>query len=219
MGKKRDDGSSGATMMSDEELTRISKQHASSGAIHVAGGLQSFSPAIDPDLQIAEQYMSLGKALKLKGDYKSAIQEMSKALEIRRKAVGKEHPDTASTYYQLGICHTQAKDYPQALTELKRALTLGRLCWGRTHEDTGEFIRGLSISLGIRWCLRFLHLRFSDSYFSFLTRMYLLPTRNCVECYGRLRPWTPGIEKSVGYLPNHSGKRTRGYRSDFPSHG
>eukprot|EP00533_Pseudo-nitzschia_delicatissima_P006171 CAMPEP_0116086392 /NCGR_PEP_ID=MMETSP0327-20121206/4830_1 /TAXON_ID=44447 /ORGANISM="Pseudo-nitzschia delicatissima, Strain B596" /LENGTH=213 /DNA_ID=CAMNT_0003577439 /DNA_START=129 /DNA_END=770 /DNA_ORIENTATION=+ len=92
---------------------------------------------LDSDLSIADQYMSLGKALKLKGDYVAAVQEMSKALEIRRKVLGKEHPDTASTYYQLGICHTQAKDYDRALTELKRALTLGRICWGKTHEDTG----------------------------------------------------------------------------------
>ena len=105
---------------------------------------------VDSDLHIADQYMSLGKALKLKGDYASAIQEMSKALDIRRRVVGKDHPDTASAYYQLGICHTQAKNYDEALTELKRALTLGRICWGKTHEDTGCTYYQLGIVLNAK---------------------------------------------------------------------
>lgn len=103
-------------------------QYASSGAIQMKGGLagantkQGFSSAspgmmlANPDLQIAQQYEELGKALKLKGDYNGAIIEMMKALEIRRRVVGKEHPDTASSYYQLGICHCQARNYDQALT-------------------------------------------------------------------------------------------------------
>jgi len=128
--------STGLAPMSDEELHRISKQHASAGAIQVASGSSSLSPVLNPDLQIAEQYMSLGKALKVKGDYTAAVTEMTKALEIRKKVAGKDHPETASTYYQLGICHTQAKNYTQALTQLKRALTLGRIVWGKQHEDT-----------------------------------------------------------------------------------
>ena len=108
-------------------------QHASPAAFQLSG----HSPSnLNPDLQIAIQYMDLGKALKQKADYAGAIQEMHKALEIRRRILGKENSETASTYYQLGIVHCQAQDYDQALIELKRALTLGRIVWGRDHEDT-----------------------------------------------------------------------------------
>ena len=90
--------------LTDQELHLQSIQHASSAA-------QAQSKSANHDLEIAEKYMELGKALKGKGDFKGAIIEMHKALEIRRNVLGKEHPETASTYYQLGITHSQAKDY------------------------------------------------------------------------------------------------------------
>jgi tetratricopeptide (TPR) repeat protein len=78
------------------------------------------------NLRIASQYMDLGRALKHKGDCKGAATEMNKALALRRRAVGKDHPENASTYYQSGILYSQAQDYDNACSELKRALTLGR---------------------------------------------------------------------------------------------
>jgi len=107
MGKKRDDASARSAtntpMMSDEDLHRISKQHGNA-SIQGASGASSFSSLSNSDLQIADQYMLLGKALKLKGDYVAAIQEMSKALEIRRKVVGKDHPDTGKFLFLCCVC-------------------------------------------------------------------------------------------------------------------
>ena len=99
-------------MMSDDDLFRISKQHASAAAIQVASG-EAFSSQTNPDLQIAEQYMSLGKALKLKGDHPAAIQEMKKALQIRRKVLGKDHPETGRFFCRWLTTHVKKLSWIQ----------------------------------------------------------------------------------------------------------
>ena len=126
-------------LLDDSELRKISKLHNSFSSDQSKSQSNNKNndtnlKEIDLDLKIANQYMDLGKALKQKGDFKGAATEMNKALAIRRSAVGKDHPETASTYYQLGILYSQGKLYQNAFSELKRALTIGRVVWGRDQK-------------------------------------------------------------------------------------
>ena len=44
-------------------------------------------------------------------DYISALQSKQQALNIRLKLHGDEHPDTAQSYYSIGVTQQKMKDY------------------------------------------------------------------------------------------------------------
>ena len=128
----------------DSQNHQSDLHHGNSSRSQRTGTIRS---SVHPELQIASRYMELGKVLREKGEYVGSIRETEKALGIRRRILGKQHSDTAATYYQLGIAHYGSQNYEQALIELKRALTLGTIVWGRDHEDTACTFYQLGIVL------------------------------------------------------------------------
>ena len=55
------------------------------------------------------------------GDYQSAMKYYSKALEIRKKVLGEEHPLYALTIYNIGRAYFGEADYPNAIKANKDA--------------------------------------------------------------------------------------------------
>jgi tetratricopeptide (TPR) repeat protein len=56
------------------------------------------------------------------GDYQRALEWYHKALAIREKTSGKEHPDTAATYGNIAVIYYAQGDYPRVLKWLHKAL-------------------------------------------------------------------------------------------------
>jgi tetratricopeptide (TPR) repeat protein len=46
-----------------------------------------------------------------KGDYENALVEYRKALEIQLKVLGPDHPDTATSYNNIGAVYDAKGDY------------------------------------------------------------------------------------------------------------
>jgi tetratricopeptide (TPR) repeat protein len=73
-----------------------------------------------------------------KGDYDAALLECQQGFSHSRgRALGKEHPDTATAYSNIGsLCFLQSGDYEAALIEYQKALATQEACFGKEHPDT-----------------------------------------------------------------------------------
>jgi len=72
------------------------------------------------------------------GDFPQAMNYYQKALAIREKVLGSEHPDTAASYNNIGLLYHDQGDYPQALNYYQKALAIHKKVLGVEHPDTAR---------------------------------------------------------------------------------
>jgi len=70
--------------------------------------------------------------------YSKALEFHFKAVNIIEKVLGKEHPDTASSYNNIGIVYDRQGDYPKALEYYFKALNIREKVLGKEHPDTAS---------------------------------------------------------------------------------
>lgn len=85
---------------------------------------------------IADILISINNFYLAIGDYTEALDYGLKALSIREKVLGQEHPDTATAYNNIGGVYYAMGDYPQALIYYQQALTICEKVLGKEHIDT-----------------------------------------------------------------------------------
>ena len=78
------------------------------------------------------------------GDYKAAEPYFKQALEIRKKALGGEHPDNAESLNNLGILYAEMGDYKAAESYYKLALEIYKKALGEGHPDYAMSLSNLS---------------------------------------------------------------------------
>jgi tetratricopeptide (TPR) repeat protein len=79
-----------------------------------------------------------GASLVEKGRYREAEKPLRDALGILGKALGEQHPDTASSYSEAAFClHHQGK-YGEALPLFRKALNIYRKALGEQHPSTAQ---------------------------------------------------------------------------------
>jgi len=79
------------------------------------------------------------------GDYPQALSYYQKALAIREKVLGLEHPDTASSYNNIGILYSDQGDYELALSYCQKALAIRKKVLGSEHPDTASSYNNIGI--------------------------------------------------------------------------
>ena len=72
------------------------------------------------------------------GDYEKALEYIGKALAIRERVLGSEHPSTADTYNNLAIVYYDQCDYEKALEYHGKVLAIREGVLGRDHPDTAD---------------------------------------------------------------------------------
>ena len=82
-----------------------------------------------------------------KGDYDKAIEYYKKALKIRLKVLGEEHPSTAATYNNLGMAYHSKGDYDKAIEFFEKALNIYEQKFGECHKYTKIVLENLYESL------------------------------------------------------------------------
>ena len=82
---------------------------------------------------VATAYNNIGNAYHSQGNFAQAMECHKKALHIRRKVFGEEHPDVAMSYGNVGIVYYSQGDYVKALENLQKALDIMTKALGEEH--------------------------------------------------------------------------------------
>jgi tetratricopeptide (TPR) repeat protein len=77
------------------------------------------------------------------GDYRTAIRVAAQSLEISRKVLGDEHPDTATRLNNLGCLYSSMADYAKAEPLYRQSLEIYRKVLGDEHPDTATSLNNL----------------------------------------------------------------------------
>lgn len=72
---------------------------------------------------VASSYNNFGITWDSKGNYDKALEYYEKCLAIRLKTLGGEHPDVATSYYNIGNCNYELKSHSIAIDFLKKGFS------------------------------------------------------------------------------------------------
>ena len=86
---------------------------------------------------------NLGSYLSKIADYEGAIKCHEKALEIRKKTLGPDHPDVAWSLQKIGLILQSRGDYEAARKCYERALKICQEKLGPDHPSTGTVANNL----------------------------------------------------------------------------
>jgi tetratricopeptide (TPR) repeat protein len=89
----------------------------------------------EDDEWTAAAYNNLGFCYSVLGDSSKALDYYSKALNIREKIFGMEHPDVGQTYNNLGMVYYRQGNYPLALEYFYKDLAILIKMYGNKHPD------------------------------------------------------------------------------------
>lgn len=96
-------------------------------------------PSAFPDsesLAAATSYNNRGYACFCRGNCTEALDYYFKALAIREKELGENHPDTALSYSYIGSLYEAQGDYSRALEYLRKALAVYKHKYGSENDYT-----------------------------------------------------------------------------------
>ena len=92
-----------------------------------------------PDINRVKHLSTLGVfSSELLADYETAHECQMKALEIREKVLGMEHPDTADSYNNIGNVYYDKGDFDKALEYHTKALEIRKKVLGMEQPDTAD---------------------------------------------------------------------------------
>ncbi len=95
------------------------------------------------DAQAATLANRLGYGLNMLADYAAARPLYERALDIRQRVLGADHPDTAQSLNNLAALHYATGDYAAARPLVERALAITERVLGMAHPNTTVVRRNL----------------------------------------------------------------------------
>ncbi len=81
------------------------------------------------------------------GEYGKALEWCDRALKISEKVLGKEHPDTATTYHNIAGVYYAQGEYEKALEWYNRALKIYEKVFGKQHPHTIKIVNNMQFVL------------------------------------------------------------------------
>ncbi|HKX27286.1 MAG TPA: CHAT domain-containing tetratricopeptide repeat protein [Blastocatellia bacterium] len=130
----------------DYRLTvRPRLQRAAAG--HYEIRIEELRTATEDDRALHEARRFYAQALKLRGEGKSeeAVPLAIRALEIREKRLGLEHPEVARSLNLLGTLYHAQPDYAKAEPIYQRALEIREKALGPEHPEVAQSLTNLAI--------------------------------------------------------------------------
>ena len=94
---------------------------------------------------IACLYFQGARWLKHTAFYSDALKWHKKALVIREKVLGADHPDTATTYNNIGLVYYSLGDYEKALEWYEKALAIQEKVLGADHPVTAATYNNIGL--------------------------------------------------------------------------
>ena len=71
-------------------------------------------------------------------DYEKALEYYGKALDVKERVLGSDHPSTATTYNNMAGVYKAKGDYEKALKYYEKALTVFKVKLGANHPYTQD---------------------------------------------------------------------------------
>jgi CHAT domain-containing protein/Tfp pilus assembly protein PilF len=99
----------------------------------------------DRVLQEARKLQSEFQRLFRAGKYDESRHAVERALELREKALGPDHPDVANSLHNLAIIHRLKGDYAKAEPLFQRALDIYEKAFGPEHHSVASSLNSLAI--------------------------------------------------------------------------
>ena len=95
------------------------------------------------ELEEAKRLHQQAEELYNQGQYAAAIPLAERALAIREKLLGQEHPDVAESLNNLAVLYREQGNYAQAEPLFQRALAIREKAFGQEHPDFAESLNNL----------------------------------------------------------------------------
>jgi tetratricopeptide (TPR) repeat protein len=106
--------------------------------------LDLFQREDNPDQELnAWLWHDLGSILSRQGRRREALELDKRTLDLRRKVLGEEHPDTAFSFFNIGMSYLQLNDLEMGLDLSTRALDIRRKVLGGEHPDTAASLESM----------------------------------------------------------------------------
>ena len=83
---------------------------------------------------MADSYNNIGVVYRKKGDLENALLQYQRALEIRTRVFGSEHPDVAGSHLNIGAVYNSQGRYEEALVQYQQALEVFLAVYGQEHQ-------------------------------------------------------------------------------------
>ncbi len=96
----------------------------------------------DPGLE-AHTHHDLGVLCGFIGEHRKALEYKERALAIRQKVYGEEHPDTAMSLNDVGTSYAALGEHRKALECEERALAIWQKVYGEEHPDTARSLNNV----------------------------------------------------------------------------
>ena len=87
---------------------------------------------------LAQNYWHQGNIHYQRGNYTEAFTSFTRALDVRLKLFGEEHPRTAKSYHSVGFTQYSLGNYTAALDSDTRALEIRIKLFGEDHSETAD---------------------------------------------------------------------------------
>lgn len=87
-------------------------------------------------LAAATSYNNRGYACFCRGNCTEALDYYFKALAIREKELGENHPDTAESYNNIGVAYGDLGNYTEAMAYHRKALAVYKHKYGSENDYT-----------------------------------------------------------------------------------
>jgi CHAT domain-containing protein/tetratricopeptide (TPR) repeat protein len=102
------------------------------------------TPPQQRELAQADQENSRVIALRAKGDFRNAIPLAEHLMATRRRVLGEQHPDTATSVNNLAFLYQSMGDYAKAEPLYRQALEIEKKVLGENHESTARTLTNLA---------------------------------------------------------------------------
>ena len=85
---------------------------------------------------MADSFNNIGIVYEMKGDFENALVQHQKALEIRTRVFGSEHPDVATSYQNLAAVYQRQGNHVQTKEMVTKAYHIFLRMLGPDHPQT-----------------------------------------------------------------------------------
>jgi tetratricopeptide (TPR) repeat protein len=100
--------------------------------------------AKQPRVEVAIR-LTIGEAYRVLGDYAAARPHVERAVEVGRRVLGEEHPDTVQSMNTLAVLYQHQGQLADAEPLFVKALEVRRRLLGEEHPDTLIFLNNLAM--------------------------------------------------------------------------